>query len=144
MARGRRRETRRDVSSLQPPGTLPGYGWELFWFYFFSALFSVRYRVIGLLHGPNHTKLTHTHIEPNSTHTMHSLLLQSSSLSSPASLLSMALPVVTFAPLQGLLGPKQWHPDSAAAEHCNLPMWWHHLEANSTGSTPVARHDSLS
>jgi hypothetical protein len=76
------------VSSLQPPGTLPGYGWELFWFYFFSALFSVRYRVIGLLHGPNHTKLTHTHIEPNSTHTTHSLLLQSS-------LLSMALPAVT-------------------------------------------------
>jgi hypothetical protein len=30
MARGRRRENRRDVSSLQPPGTLPGYGWELF------------------------------------------------------------------------------------------------------------------
>jgi hypothetical protein len=99
MARGRRRETRRDMSSLQPPGTLPGYGWELFWFYFFSVLFSVRYRVIGLLHGPNHTKLTHTHIEPNSTHTMHSLLLQSS-------LLSMALPAVTFAPPSRLAWPQ--------------------------------------
>jgi hypothetical protein len=51
MARGHRRETRRDVSSLQPPGTLPGYGLGTFLVLFllsviFSSLQSYRHHAL--------------------------------------------------------------------------------------------------
>ena len=84
---------------------------------------------------------THTpNVAQNNTYdsliTIRHSRLQTSASSASTPLLSafsiMAPIVVTSAPLQLLLGPKQGHPDSADTEHSNLPKLWRPLECDST------------
>jgi hypothetical protein len=62
MARGRRRETRRDVSSLQPPGTLPDYGLGTFLVLFLlSVILSSLQSYRSLTWAEPHQTHAHTH-----------------------------------------------------------------------------------